>query len=272
MEKTYNLIPIWNASIEIYKAIESICQRHNLRMYAGFGSALGAIRHKGFIPWDDDIDILMPRPDYEKFWEYAEKELPKYFKGLTFKIEKTYPYPFGKVFETRKDILNQLRDQSSLKLSNGISIDIFPLDGCPKSSISNFLWRFTTAVYKAAHWSCGEAPPRSVRLFYRMKYWFGKFFRIIFLKRYDAYALFCKIDKLVQKNEFDSSSYAGVIGCEYGEKAWRIPTSVYGKGTIVPFENTTIFVPDNCDAYLKSVYGDYMQLPPEEKQVPRHLL
>ena len=268
----YNLKPIWTASIEIYKEVERICLKHNLCMYVGAGTVLGAVRHGGFIPWDDDIDVLMPREDYERFWVIAKTELPKMYKAVTYKLDHSYPYPFGKIYETREDVISQLRKESCLTLPDGISVDVFPLDGCPKSDFANFVWRVHAAVYKAVYWSYGEAPDRSVRLFYRMKYWFGRSLKFLFSKHYDAYKLFCKIDEIIQKYDFKTSYYGGVIGNEYGERAWRMPVTIYGKGKTVKFEDTTVIVPDDCDAYLRCVYGDYMKLPPIEERHPKHLL
>ena len=84
----YNLAPVWKVVLDIYREFAAICQRHSLRHYAAFGTALGAVRHKGFIPWDDDFDVMMPRPDYERLIEIAPSELPAHLQFLS---KKTTP-------------------------------------------------------------------------------------------------------------------------------------------------------------------------------------
>ena len=83
--------------------------------------------------------------------------------------------------------------------------------------------------------------------------------------------MFCRLDELTQEYDFDKSAFSGVIGTEYADKAWRIPIECYGKGIDVPFEDISIVIPENSNTYLKCIFGDYMKLPPKEKQIPKHL-
>ena len=128
------------------------------------------------------------------------------------------------------------------------------------------------AVLKSVQWAFNPPPDKTFPFSQRMKYWFGRTIKFLFSRKYTHYTMFCRIEKIAEENDFDKSSYAGVIGCIYGEKAWRIPSSVYGKGVEVLFENTTVIIPENCDLYLKHVYGDYMKRPPIEKRIPHHFL
>ena len=120
----YNLRPLWDELLKIYKVFASICDKHHLRYYACGGTALGAVRHKGFIPWDDDIDMFMPRHDYTQFIELAKSELPEGFSWQSIEVDSKYRLPFGKVWNSGKRA----------------AIDILPLDGIPKNRVHLFFW------------------------------------------------------------------------------------------------------------------------------------
>ena len=134
-EDNYNLRPIWDATLEVYREIVKICDRHDLRYYVTDGTLIGAVRHKGFIPWDDDFDMSMPRPDYEKFIEYAKTELPVHLKFVNWRNTPEFHLLFGKVQECRREVVCDLEKRSGLKMSNGLFVDIFPIEGYPKGRL-----------------------------------------------------------------------------------------------------------------------------------------
>ena len=117
-----------NIQLNILREIHKICEENNLRYYLAYGTLLGAVRHKGFIPWDDDIDIVMPRPDYIRFFEIAKSDTCDFYS-----IEKNdeYIYSFGKA--SRKNTVI-IPDGMRCKIELGISVDIFPLDGAGQST------------------------------------------------------------------------------------------------------------------------------------------
>ena len=118
---------------EIMQQIDTICRRHNLTYFAIGGTALGAVRHQGFIPWDDDIDIGMPRKDYEAFMRYAAEELPQGYFLQTFATEKKTPFYFAKIRkDNTKFVEFYLRD---LDIHQGIFVDIFPFDNVPDNPV-----------------------------------------------------------------------------------------------------------------------------------------
>ena len=122
--KEYDLRPIWDELLTIYKVYAAICDKHHLRYYACGGTALGAVRHKGFIPWDDDIDIFMPRRDYTQLIELAKFELPEGYSWQSIEVDPKYRLPFGKVWNSGKRT----------------AIDILPLDGIPRNRIYLIFW------------------------------------------------------------------------------------------------------------------------------------
>lgn len=129
-----DLSPIWDALMEMYEVFSSICTKHNLRHYVTDGSAIGAVRHKGFIPWDDDLDVSMPRPDYNKFMEIASKELPSNLVAYDRHQCPEMKVLFGKVQEVRESKVHKVEKQIGRILAHGLYIDIFPIDGCPSSA------------------------------------------------------------------------------------------------------------------------------------------
>lgn len=132
---TLGLLPLQEAIYSIYDDFAAICNRHGLRHYALGGTLLGAVRHKGFIPWDDDLDVAMPRPDYERFMELAKHELPPHLKFMNWQNAPEMEILFGKVQETRQKVVEDLEKRLGATLSYGVYIDIFPLDGYPASKM-----------------------------------------------------------------------------------------------------------------------------------------
>ena len=112
------LRPLWDAILEVYKVFAAICDKHSLRYCADCGTALGAVRHGGFIPWDDDMDIQMPRPDYEKFASLAPKELPKGYAWIDRFNCPDYDNAFGKVIVTDKSKVDLIAKESGYKLGS----------------------------------------------------------------------------------------------------------------------------------------------------------
>ena len=146
-EDPFGLRPLWDASLGIYREIAKICERHGLRYYVTDGTALGAVRHKGFIPWDDDFDMSMPRPDYEKFKKIFMAELPPHLKFVDFHNTPEFGLLFGKVQDCRRDKIEALEKVVGFQLSNGLFIDIFPIDGYPRSRFVGKVVYFLSRIF-----------------------------------------------------------------------------------------------------------------------------
>ena len=132
-ETNAGLKRLQDLELEMMLKIDEICKRHDLTYYLMGGTLIGAVRHQGFIPWDDDIDLGMPRPDYEKFLQVAPKELGEEFGILTPYDTEGYPFTFAKVINKKMKIL--YKNNEKLKKWN-IWVDIFPLDSMPKNTLS----------------------------------------------------------------------------------------------------------------------------------------
>ena len=125
MEEVHEINPLIKEELlSIYQAFASVCKKHKLRHWVAFGTMLGAVRHNGFIPWDDDFDVFMLREDYEKFLTVANKELPEYFKVVTHRNCSAYPVAFGKIQESRRDVYEKIEKETDYINPHGLYIDI----------------------------------------------------------------------------------------------------------------------------------------------------
>lgn len=271
--KSWNLLPIWEAGIAIYQVFSKICEKHGLRHFGGFGTALGAVRHKGFIPWDDDIDLLMPRPDYEKFFLLASNELPDHLCAIKEPIIDGYKLSFGKICEKDEEKIKNIEKSSCLHLKYGISMDIFPLDGCPSNPLKFYLWQGKISLINAMLWARAEKKPsRNLSWRLKMRFYLGRCLNCFFFSRKRPDEI-VKIKRNLEKcYDYDSSEMAGVVGSIYGTNALRIPKIFYGHAKKSEFEKILLDIPENAEGYLQCVYGNYMTLPPQEEQIPKHLM
>ena len=120
----YDIDDVHKHILKIAKAVDAVCEKHNLRYYIWAGTMIGAIRHKGFIPWDDDLDIAMPRADYNLLVEHAAEWLPEPYEMVCTETDSEYPLPFGKI----QDASTTLIERMHLRYLGGIYIDVFPID------------------------------------------------------------------------------------------------------------------------------------------------
>lgn len=240
-----------------------ICEKHNLRYYIIAGTMLGAVRHKGFIPWDDDIDVGMPRTDYEKLRQIANREnTHEYMFEYPNAENKDYTYLFAKLYNTQTTYVEKKRRL----IKRGIYIDIFPLDGIgnsieeAKKNYTEFNRNFKLSLII----SCPFLKRRS---FYKnLAILFGRIISPLFV---NEQKLAKKIDNICKKYDFDESNIVSNLVGGSGVKG-MVPYEYFGKPTLVKFENIMVYGLEKPDLYLKSMYGDYMKLPPVEKRVSLH--
>lgn len=251
--------------LDILTELHKLCEELQLRYFVYYGTLLGAVRHKGFIPWDDDIDICMPRPDYNRLVQYCcEHETP--FKLLAHETDKRYGYLFAKAMDENTVLVDEIGNPHGIEM--GVYVDIFPLDGLgdsPEEAARAFrATRFERELLVAANW----------KRFFRSKThaWYYEPIRLAFflLSRFVSMSkLIDRIQKKAERFSFDSSKYAGCICGAYRSRE-IMESRVFSKIIDMPFEEYTFKALGEYDAYLSHIYGDYMQLPPEEKRVTHH--
>ncbi len=246
--------------LEMLTWFHGYCLEHNLRYYLIGGSALGAARHQGFIPWDDDIDVGMPREDYEKL-RSLQAEHGKYL--FEFPSEKKdFVYAYGKLYDRTTTLIEHTR----YKTKRGIFIDIFPLDGLG-NSYEESLARFKEIDKKVNLLSTRTCALRKGRRLY-------KNLAIIAMRLVPSFLLSRKklvkeIEELSKARSFDECAYVANCVGAWHEKEIVKRTSL-GKPTEAIFEGITLFVPEDIDGFLTGIYGDWRTPPPPEKQISHH--
>ena len=242
--------------VNILDHISDICKKHNLKYFLAYGTLIGAIRHKGFIPWDDDIDIVMPRKDYEVLIEIIKSQRGTSKYDCLIPLEGDYFYEFAKVIDSSTIV----HEQKTISSRCGVWVDIFPLDGLRKDdklSYYNLLLlnrcRAASVNLRFPHKTTGYAVP--------FEYMFWKFCRLI------GYKIFLKgIVRLSQKYKYDDCKYVGFASSYPANKKYMLK-KWFEDSVEVPFEDKKFIAPIGFDEYLRTEYGDYMKLPPENERV-----
>ena len=246
--------------LECLTELDRVCRENNIDYSIDGGTLLGASRHKGFIPWDDDIDIIMLRKDYEKLFAMNETTLDK--KRFFLQEHRTDPhYRVGYPRIRCVGTVYQRAGHEHMKHQGGVFIDIFVLDNVPNNKLLRVLHRFTCFCNRKVLWSeTGKrlAPSILWRMWYTVLSLIPA--RIAFLCN-DTVAKICnkKQSELVRHN---THPYPGKL-CNYG-----IPRNLMERFTELPFEGKPFKAVADYDRYLTMLYGDYKKLPPEEKRKP----
>ena len=259
--KRLHLDEIKQIELNMLKKFDKYCGKNKLRYYLAGGTLLGAIRHKGFIPWDDDIDICMSRPDYEKLLTSLSKENLNIDANLQLCEERFHncDVPFCKLTALNTRVINKFaHNQANEKLW----IDIFPVDGLPEDN------KEVISIYKRGDFyrkllmlcdaNLGEG-----------KTTFRKWAKCILQPLARLYGKKRLINKLVsigKLHPYEASDYIGIVTWGLYGAGERMLKSEFEKATEVEFEGHKFPAFSCWDSYLHGLYGDYMQLPPIEKR------
>ena len=256
----YNIRDIQDYQLQMLKQVREVCERNDISFFLSSGTLLGAVRHKGFIPWDDDVDIEMPYSDYCKFLKIAPKELGDDYFIQTHETDEWFPRLYSKVRKNGTTMI--LKNEMHLKGHHGVWIDIFPqtfisgkLDLKAKRilvSMSNWLL-MNQGYFDQAISTKTDAEQGA--LFVR------KITRAIPYSFRRKIALF--LEKLVFKKWSKEPKY---IGCVWGNITDTYPISVFSSTCLLKFEDDSFPAPGDYKTYLKTTYGDYMTPPPPEKR------
>ena len=253
-----NLKKLHEVEIEILDEFVKICDIYNLEYFLVGGTLIGAVRHKGFIPWDDDIDVAMPRNDYEKFLEIADKELDKKYMIDNKNTNPKYYLNFTKI--RKKNTIFEQDFQINYNGPKGIWIDVFPLDEV--KSFDNKLIpiqrKINDIIFRLVHYKNGFVLGKKCNT---LKKFLGK---IVFFKNT---TLLNWQDKLLRMQDNKGGNFVLNFASTYNYKKEIFEKKAYFPAKELEFEGRKYKVPNQYKVILNQVYGDYMKLPPKEKQI-----
>ncbi len=249
--------------LDIAKEVKRVCEENGIRYFLYRGTFLGAVRHQGFIPWDDDMDFGMLREDYDKFRKIAPEKLGKDYCFQDWNTDENYALPFGKV---RKRGTVFVEAKCARLPENGIYIDIYPLDFAPreegerKALAQKLLHLFRLKLMKSHYTPWMEED----KILWKKRIGYMAYQGVALFTSHKA--LIRAYESLVRKVPQEDTLYeqSALPIAYYFDKAWLSHVREY------PYEDTTFAGPEDYDAFLSSLYGDYMELPPAGKRENRH--
>lgn len=260
--KEIKLKEMQQIELNIFKEFVKVCEKHNLRYYMDGGTLLGACWFQGFIPWDDDIDLKMPRNDYEKFLK-LQSEFPEYII-IEHPQKNKCEYLFTKLIDNRTILIEE---KNGIKKHTGVYIDIFPMDGYPDDK-KKYEIHLRKMQKLNGHFHSSLEKFRSMRnsrrILRRIK---GNFYYM--LSKIDStysWKVFKKIEQQAKRYDYEKCTYVGMT-IEGNPKKERFEKKWLDEIVMLPFENSKFAAPSGYDEHLTIFYGDYMHLP---KILPDH--
>ena len=241
---------VWAVQLSMLDEVERICRKYGLRYFADSGTLIGAVRDKGYIPWDDDIDLAMLREDYERFVKVAPRELGEGLKLQTVYTEENYLRGHAQIRDGRTTGYNE--EDARAGYNCGIFIDIFPLDGMPDGKLAARLWAFQVrlcwmVLYTWYRYDYYEKKTLAGRLLYG----FGRLLHIPMRRAYRRYEMVCARYRGKKTERVCDTVLIRQLAKNPGERKW------FEDVVDLPFENRQIPAPVGYDGRLRAEYGEY---------------
>lgn len=262
-DDTFGIAELQTKMLEILKEFICVCEKFGLTYYACGGTCIGALRHEGFIPWDDDLDIFMPRPDYEKLWSLRDQfEEGKYKLCRTTK-EKNYHHRVQQLVDLNTTFINQRSVDEDIE--HGVYIDIIPIDSCAPTRFSRFRQSFLAMVFAVYNIQC--LPEFHGGKVFRFAVWLALHIVPSNNMRYQIWS-YC--EKQMTQYEWATAEYVVDLSSSVKGLFRPFPKGWFEKGEKHKFEDINLYMPAGVKQFLTQVYGNYMALPPEETRHPVH--
>lgn len=247
------------SELEILKVFKSLCEKYHLKYYLTAGTLLGAVRHGGFIPWDDDIDVAMPRDDYDRFAAICKTDLPNIFFYQSTETDPNFPYFFSKIRRNGTEVYEPHLDK--VDIHKGHYIDIFPMDICPRNNILAILYFKINELLTCAYvgqidsaFTCGY-----VKKYMRFLYSFFSKFSLDFLRR-------MRNNLALLPGKIRNTGRLCTVGGAHGYPVETYSSEWYSESVLMRFENEEYSVPKYWAEVLQNMYGNYMELPDEKSR------
>ena len=260
MELVENIRDKQNLMLPVMVFIDKLCREHNLRYSLAYGTLIGAIRHKGFIPWDDDVDIIMPADDYDKFISICKSQLGAKYLMQNKDNSDDFTQNFTKIRKKNTTFIHS-ENEKRYKYHKGIFVDVFPGYRVPKNKLLRklqyILCAFNLLYAREFSKSVGVKGMIEKILLTR-----SHIFRI------KAYSF---TDKIIKKISSSSTKTIGWVFPNTIEWAKKIyPTDMFENMERISFHNEEFMAVNDTDRILRMDYGDYWKLPPESERVLKH--
>lgn len=264
---TSNLFPvsdkrkaIWNVELQIMDEIVRICEKYNIKYFLAGGSMIGAVRHNGFIPWDDDIDVGMFRQEYERFLKLCKKELSYPYFIQTYDNDDGYCYVHAKIRRSDTTAIRKIDWKSGLTFNQGIFVDIVPFDNIPDTLIPR-VWHFTNVIISE----------RILKRYFNYRgfehhSWKSRLFKVlvdcvIAFKSPDK--IYSSCDKMLKKYSGKNTTFVGELTTNYKYKKSRRERVLYDELVDHPFEDRIYKIPKRYEEILNLAYGDWRTPKPQ---------
>ncbi len=259
MNDVIKLNEVKKIEIGILNYLDSICKKYGITYFLCAGTLLGAVRHKGFIPWDDDIDVMLFRDDYTKLINILAKQKTRY-KIFADTLDDNYFYLFAKLVDSTTELYEKNVPQIK---GYGVFLDIFPIDFLPDNKKKRRRLQKKILVYRRTI-DYSVAPLNSLK-----NKGFIKFFFAVIVKIFGWKFFIKKTENMLEKLNFDNSHFVDCIVAANNPYK-DIKREWFDESVNLEFEGKLYPAPKGYKNYLIALYGDYMQLPPIEKQVTHH--
>lgn len=263
-DNSYGIADLQDQMLDILKYFDDLCIKNKLTYWAGDGTCLGAVRHKGFIPWDDDVDVCMPRHDYEKLWASWDEisDNPKYKLCRTGR-EKNYRHRVMQIADTSTTFINRRCVDDDIE--HGVYIDIIPADAAAPGGLARFGQILSTIIYSV--YNIQTEPEFHGTILTKI----GTRILLKLIQNPERrFRVWSKAEREMTKYDIRTASrYAELISGSFG-MIFKLMPSCWFRPKRAVFEDTVINIPEGYDKYLTVLYGDYMSLPPEDQRKIQH--
>lgn len=254
--------------LDLLQEFDQLCKKNGLTYWLSYGGLIGAVRHKGFIPWDDDIDLMMPREDFDRLQAMTQEDFgaaaPYFLQNLT-----TEPHCLQSLIRFRRSDTSDIRNYDLLYVKEhpkapiynmGINLAIFPIDIIPGTKKKEVLQKKITYLLRGISYRTNEPDPNKP-LQHKIC---SAVVRLVGTKRFLTF-----FHSMYRRFNTDGSDTLQIYDGLY-DSPQRFSAEIFEQTLYLPFEDITVPVPKGYDTFLRSAYGDYMQLPPIENRVPGH--